>query len=376
MRIIKEEQRERRKQKKGSKKENGPEEKSLFLVPGGFVAWRAGETLATAVCKSAPLRATAGPANKQTSESLCTLTFAAIPLSLYPSGSFYLFLHTRVPINLFCPDSCYYSPAHAQLHPKMSLSYSQIHKKAQEAQAKQQQLQDAKIPGFFIPETAKEWRELSRRATCNNIFRLNEGAIQSGSKATDTQFVCYRALCERLKSRKAFVGQRARFGITNDIWEAAGKFLAECDELQLFLDLIEKQIPVQSLTHKDDEWPRSWVLPKLSTEHITSTVNRSTRQENDEALQQERQQMAESIRTQFRNLFSEEGTTSSSTMEVRSSSAGGRRVRSTPGTAFQVHTETTTPATSKAEFPDAFDETVVNTYIVQLLELLSLILNH
>lgn len=258
----------------------------------------------------------------------------------------------------------------------MSLNHSQIQKEVEEVQAKKKQLLEAKIPGFYIPRNEDEWRELPRRAHCNNIHQLKQGAMDSGSRATDTQFLCYRALCKKQESPKKFIGERERFGITPEIWEAAGSFLTECEDLKLFLDLIENKTPIRKVSHKDDEWPRSWALPKLSTEHITSTPDRSTRKENLEVLQQKRQEMANRIRSQLLRFFTEEGTTDTPATEAGPSSAGGCCVRSTPATSFQVHSEPRTPARGKKEFPDVFDESIVNTYIVQLLELLSLVLGH
>lgn len=244
---------------------------------------------------------------------------------------------------------------------------SKIERQVKEIQEKKKKLKEAKIPGFFIPESQKAWNELARRSKCNNIHKLDPEMFQSGSNTTDTQFLSYRVVHKRRVSCTEFEEWMGELGVTDEMWRAAGEIVSNTDESNGFISVMEEAIPIESLDERDKNWPGSWVSIMSFQEKIVSPESTKTREDNEATLK-----AAKDIITSF---FQESGG-APSFASGRQAPGNGPRVPSGRGTAYQVSQWPSTPVTSKSDFPDADDESIVNTYAILLLEQSSRLLKH
>lgn len=239
---------------------------------------------------------------------------------------------------------------------------SKIQQKVREIEERNRRLNQAKIPGFFIPKNEDEWKDLAKRSRGKNVYTLDQRMIQSGSNTTDAQFVSYRAIFEPRKSGDKFDDRMEEFGITKDIWEAADKIVSSSREFGRFIAVMGRKIPMEELEERHHLWPGSWVSVKSFQEKIMSPEIKNTREENEAKLR-----AAEDLISSFsrETIFAAGGPGSSQ-----------HRIPSGRGTAFQVSEWPSIPATSKDKFPDVEDESIVNTYAIFLLEQSSRLLKY
>ena len=228
--------------------------------------------------------------------------------------------------------------------------------KIQEEEEKNRKRAEAKVDNFFIPRDPEDWEELARKAPCHNIWNLDPRMMASGSETTDTQFICYRALFEKPGDRTDFDKAKASFGITDDIWDAAGKAMSESPELDKFLKLLHAGIRIEDITEHDDGWPGSWVATKSFSEKITLK----------DTKKRKRQEAPMPVRSASRST--------SSLLSTFSRPAHRGRVSNI----FPTHrpdfswlsgdSRPSAPAQGKGMYPDVDDEQKVNTFAVLLLE--------
>ena len=238
----------------------------------------------------------------------------------------------------------------------MSSSRPSTATKIQEQEERNRKREKAKIDKFFIPEDQEEWEELARKAPCHNIWRLDPLMMASGSETTDTQFICYRALCTGIRNREDFDKEKASFGITDDIWDAAGEAMKESPELDRFLKLLHASARIEDITEHDVDWPGSWVATKSFGEKITLKGTKKRKREEAPKPARSTSRSASSLLSSF------------SRPAHRGRLPSIFPTQQTDFSWLSVDSHPSIPAQGKGTYPDVDDEQTVNTFAVLLLE--------
>lgn len=238
------------------------------------------------------------------------------------------------------------------------MASSKTEQKVKQIEEKSRKLELAKIVDLFVPKDQGQWETLARRSKGNrNLYKLDQGMIQSGSNTTDAQFVTYRTVFEERMNGRDFENVMGEFGIATEIWEAADKIVSNSDEFKKFVSVMERNIPLEDLEERDKLWPGSWVSVKSSQEKISFPEAKNTREDKKAALKAAKD---------FLSSFS-------GGMDI---SAREHRIPSGRGTAYQVPEWPWIPARSKSDFPDVEDESIANTYAIFLLDCSSRLLKY
>lgn len=227
---------------------------------------------------------------------------------------------------------------------------SKTEQKVKQIEEKSRKLEMAKIVDFFIPKDQGQWETLADRSKGDsNLYKLDQGVIQSGSNTTDAQFVTYRTVFEERMNGDQFEDVMEEFGITTEIWEAANKIVSNSDEFKKFVSVMEENIPMEDLEERDGLWPGSWVSVKSFQEKITFPLGKNTRKDNEAALK-----ASKDLISSF-----------SGGIDI---SAHEHRVPSGRRAVYEVSEWPWIPARSKSDYPDVEDESIANTYAIFLLE--------
>lgn len=165
----------------------------------------------------------------------------------------------------------------------MSSLTSRIERQVRDTHEKKRKERDSKIQGFYIPRT-EEWNDLAKRSRWENIHRLDQAMVQSGSNTTDVQFLSYRTIYSPRQDRHEFQDKMQAFGITNRIWQAAGEVVSQSSEFNRFISVMEARNPIEDLNERDEDWPGSWVSIKSFQEAIESPGRIQTRSDNEAML--------------------------------------------------------------------------------------------